>query len=230
VKRRHGLALCLLVQPCILTLTAAGCGDQAPTQLADGSSAPAMPVALQNVDGATIRTTVHVVPLDRVEPRSALARCLERIETDAAVEDVGLRIGVVAESVTVATASGRAFYACDGRSRRGTESTGWCGIAFGKVERGHLLDPRLDLIDCAAAGSDRKLAFAWVEPRRDARYLALQHPGYVEVYPVTSRLPVRVATTTGIDLEASRARFELSEHDARGRLVRAYELEASVAG
>jgi len=41
---------------------------------------------------------------------------------------------------------------------------------------------------------------------------------------------VRIASTTGVDLGSSRASFEISEHDARGQLLRAYELEASVAG
>jgi hypothetical protein len=52
----------------------------------------------------------------------------------------------------------------------------------------------------------------------------------VEVYPVRGHFPVRIATTTGIDVAGSRASFEVSEHDARGRLLRAHELEARVAG
>jgi hypothetical protein len=39
-----------------------------------------------------------------------------------------------------------------------------------------------------------------------------------------------VATTSDIDVERSYATFQISEHDARGRLLRRYELEAAVAG
>jgi hypothetical protein len=69
-----------------------------------------------------------------------------------------------------------------------------------------------------------------MEARDDARYVAVRQLGYTEVYPVRGRVPVRIASTTGVDLESSRASFEISEHDARGQLLRAYELEASVAG
>jgi hypothetical protein len=226
--RRLGLARCLLlVIACAPAGT--GCRTKAPTQLANGAAARASPVALETVDQATVATEVDVVPIDRIESDAAFARCVRRIATDAPIEDVVVRIGVVAESVTVASASGRALYACDGRrSPGGAGRSDWCGTAFGRLERGHLVDPRLDLVDCAATGEP--LAFAWVEPGRSARYVALRQPGYVEVYEVKGRLPVRVATTTGVDVDGSRASFELSEHDAGGKLLRAYELEARVAG
>ena len=225
--RRRGLARCLvLVLACALAGTA--CRNQVPTQLANGAPARASPVSLETVDQVTVATEVDVIPIGRVESDAALARCVRRFATDAPVEDVVVRIGVVAESVTIASASGRVLYACDGRDSRADGRSDWCGTAFGKFERVHLVDPRLDLVDCAATG--RPLAFAWVEPARSARYVALRQPGYVEVYEVKGRLPVRVATTTGVDVDGSRASFDLSEHDPGGKLLRAYELEARVAG
>jgi len=41
---------------------------------------------------------------------------------------------------------------------------------------------------------------------------------------------VRVATTSGVEIDRSSAGFEVLEHDADGRLVREYRLDAAVAG
>ena len=231
MEARHAPVRCLLLLalPCALAATA--CRDDAPrvpTRLANGSPARASPISLETVDGATVATEVDSFRLGRVAHESALARCLERFTTDAPIADVVVRTGVAGESVTVGTTSGRALYACDGRSVRGAR-TGWCGTAYGRLERGRLRDPRLDLTECSD-GAGRPVAFAWIEPRRNTRFVALRQPGYVEVYPVTRGLPVRIATATGIDVESSHASFELSEHDARGRLLRAYDLETGVAG
>ena len=215
------------VLPC--ALAAPACRDERPTQLADGAPARASPVVLEGVSHKAIATGLEVVPLARVSPRSALAGCLGRLSIDAPVTTIVVRTGALGRSVTVGTVSHRALYACDGRPAQGSGRAHWCGTAYGRLEHGRLLDPRLDLSACTDS-SGRPLAFAWVEPRDDARYVAVRQPGYTEVYPVRGRIPVRIATTAGVDLEGSRASFEISEHDARGRLLRAYELEASVAG
>jgi hypothetical protein len=214
------------VLPCA---PATACRDEGPTQLADGAPARASPVVLEGVSQKAIATDLDVVPLARVSPRSALARCLSRLSTDAPVTTIVVRKGVLGRSVTVGTVSHRSLYGCDGSPAHGSGAAHWCGTAYGRLERGRLLDPRLDLSACTDAGG-RPLAFAWIEVREDARYVAVRQPGYTEVYPVRGRIPVRIATTAGVDLEGSRASFEISEHDARGQLLRAYELEASVAG
>ncbi len=212
--------------PCALLVTA--CRDDTPTQLANGATARASPVVLEGVEGATVATEIEVVPLARVPPQSVLARCLGRLATDAPITTIVVRTGVTGRSVTVGTLSGKALYACDGRSARGSDEALWCGTAHGRLEHGRLLDPRLDLSACM--GPTDPLAFAWAEPQPETRYLAVRQRGYVEVYPVKGRSPVRIATTTGIDVTGSRASFEVGEHDARGGLLRSYELEASVAG
>ena len=68
-----------------------------------------------------------------------------------------------------------------------------------------------------------------MEARDDARYVAVRQPDTPRCTRCGSR-PGAIASTTGVDLESSRATFEISEHDARGQLLRAYELEARVAG
>ena len=50
------------------------------------------------------------------------------------------------------------------------------------------------------------------------------------MYEVAGGLPVRVATTSRVDAETSSAVFDISEHDAAGKLLRSYELRAQVAG
>jgi hypothetical protein len=74
------------------------------------------------------------------------------------------------------------------------------------------------------------VAFAWVEPRRATQYVTVSQPGFTEVYRVAAGLPVRITTTSGVDQERSRTSFRITEHDGDGRLLRAYTLDARVAG
>lgn len=74
------------------------------------------------------------------------------------------------------------------------------------------------------------MGFAWIQPDPRTRYVALAQRGFVEVYEVAGGLPVRVASTTGVDIERSRATFTVSEHDPQGHLIDTYALDASVAG
>jgi hypothetical protein len=69
-----------------------------------------------------------------------------------------------------------------------------------------------------------------VEPSEGSKYLVLEQPGHAEVFEAAGDLPIRVATTQGVLVDGSSAAFELSEHDAEGRLVRRYTLEPAVAG
>ncbi len=109
------------------------------------------------------------------------------------------------------------------------DATSGAGIAVGRLEHGRLRDPRLDLAGCRNAAAD-PVAFAWVEPGRATRYVTVSQPGFTEVYRVAAGLPVRITTTSGVDQERSRASFRITEHDGDGRLLRAYTLDARVAG
>jgi hypothetical protein len=97
------------------------------------------------------------------------------------------------------------------------------------LDDGRLQDPRLDIAGCRSATAGA-MGFAWVQPDSRTRYVAVEQPGYTEVFETAGGLPVRIATTTGIETDGSTARFDVSEHDASGALVRKYELRAIPAG
>jgi hypothetical protein len=135
------------------------------------------------------------------------------------------RTGVEGSSVTFQSDAG--LHACDAQGRRAPGRL-WCGISFGVLKRGRLEDPRLDIAGCRAASGD-PLGFAWISTDPRTRYLAVTQDGYAEVYEPSGGLPIRIATT-GVEVDGSRATFRLSEHDARGRLLQRYVLDAVPAG
>jgi hypothetical protein len=133
------------------------------------------------------------------------------------------------ESLTAANRDGTGVYACDG----GVDSAGerrppWCGVAFGELLHGRLLDPRLDVI--CRDRERRPLAYAFVDPVLHAHWVGIRQGGYVERYEVLGGLPVRVSTRDGVDAESARAAFVVTEYDAHGRELLATTLEAAVAG
>ena len=154
-------------------------------------------------------------------------RCAAAARRHGRNDPIVVRIGAAGRSVTLRDASGRALVACDGAGRR--RDARWCGGAYGVLDRGRLHDPRLDLAGCDTVAGD-PIAFAWYEPGPSATYVAVRQRDYAEVYPVAGALPVRITTTTGISVAESSATFEISEHDARGRLLHSSTLEARVAG
>jgi hypothetical protein len=176
-----------------------------------------------------VLTKVVATSVERLVPGSPEAACIRRQANG--VHPVGVivrRIGVWSESVTFRVRS--AVVGCDGTApvaggRRGR----WCGGSYGRLLDRRLRDPRLDIAGCRTTGGD-PAAFAWVEPGRGARYVVVAQPGYAEVYPVVRGLPVRVVTASGIQSDPIAASFDVSEHDARGRLLRAYELVARPSG
>jgi hypothetical protein len=146
------------------------------------------------------------------------------------VDDEGplvVRVGAYSTSVTFPRRAGRGLIACDGVPDARDDGRKWCGRAFGRLSRGRLRDPRLDLACTDDDGSP--IAFAWIQPSRRAAYVVVEQHGYVEAYRVAGGLPVRVANTD-VDVGRSSALFVVSEHDREGRLLRAYRLEPRVAG
>ncbi len=195
----------------------------------DGSSPPRVRVALENADESFTPTRVRVTRVDDVRAGSRAASCVRT--APASVRAAGVvveRVGVRAESVTYRDASGHGLYACDNASGPREHDRRWCGSAYGDVQAGHLRDPRLDITCRTKDGS--LVGFVWVEPGGTTRYVAVQQPGYTEVYEVAGGLPVRVATTTGVDASTASAALDVSEHAAAGKLLRHYELRAQVAG
>jgi hypothetical protein len=211
---------------------AAACSgdDDAPSRLLDGSPAPHLPVEIEGRTAPPVLTNVRIVPLEDIEAGSMSASCLQGNWGAAEPGDrVVERTGVLSETVTFRDRSGEGLYGCDNSAGSREDDRRWCGGAFGRLNYGRLRDPRLDLGGCSTR-DEEPVGFVWVEPHQDARYVVVEQPGYAEVYRVAGDLPVRVATTSDVEMEGSRATFHLSEHDAEGQLLRRYEIEAAVAG
>jgi hypothetical protein len=193
----------------------------------DGSDARAPGVELEGVSKPALLTKVRSIRLDEVQPGTLAAECLDGpargVHPSGRIVE---RIGVRSESVTLR--EGSALSGCDDTPGPREEHRRWCGGSFGRLERGHLRDPRLDLAGCRTTDG-APLAFAWVEAQRGTRYAVVEQSGYGEVYAVAAGLPIRISTTD-VQVESSRARFEISEHDRDGRLLRRYRLEAAPAG
>ena len=139
------------------------------------------------------------------------------------------RIGVFGESLTFADSAHKTVYSCDG----GTDPAGerklpWCGSSAGRLLRGKLLDPRLDILCRDRKG--RALAYAWVEPAAGVRWIGVDQGTYTEIYEVLAGLPVRIASTRGIQMGRARATFDVTQYDNHGKEVIEGRLEAQVAG
>ena len=210
-------------------LLGTSCGEHAtpPPALLDGSSASRPAVRLEGVARPAVSTTTLVVPTDRA--RDPLVRsCRSQPWSEPPAGRAVLRIGVVGASVTFGRRFGRGVRACDATRLR-VHGQRWCGVAYGRLVRGGVQDPRLDVGGCASHDG-RPVAFAWVQPRSRTRYVVVHHRGFAEVYETAAGLPVRVATNELVDLARSGAGFEISEHDASGGLIDRYELDAQAAG
>jgi hypothetical protein len=222
------VALGSLAAAAVLALALAACGraPSAPATLVDGSRAPSPDVVLEGVDGPLVAVRTRVVRR-HLGASPAAASCLRADWSEPPAAPAVHRVGTSGESVTLAGGSRRALLACDGTGARGAGR--WCGHAFGRLGRGRLRDPRLDLGACLTPDR-RPVAFAWIVPGPGTRYLVVRRRGFSESYATAAGLPVRIAFTERIDLERSRAAVEVSEHAADGKLLRTLEMEAVVSG
>lgn len=210
----------------------AGCAghtDFGVPSLLDGGSPGELPVGLDGVDDPAVLTSASVVPVASIEPDSEAGRCLhDGFSGLDAVGSAVVRVGVMSESVTFREASRVAVFGCSNSPGRREGDRRWCGGAYGQLYSGRLRDPRLSI--ACSTNDGVQVGFAWVEPSDNTRYVAVEQPEYTEVYEVAAGLPVRIFTVSGVDVETSSATFSVSEHDAEGRRLRQYELEAFVAG
>jgi hypothetical protein len=170
--------------------------------------------------------------LQRAMLRGRLDSCLFRGDRDSVAPEAVVveRIGVDGESLTFANRGHTGVYACDG----GVDPVGervrpWCGAVFGALVHGRLLDPRLDVL-CRTRMGGAPLAYAFVQPVAGAHWIGVVQDGYTELYEVLAGMPVRIASTRDVSVEAARARFELRQYDVAGRLLERGNLEAAVAG
>jgi hypothetical protein len=217
--------VCLLA----LGLSAACSGDgSAPKSLADGSDAIAPSVALEGVSEPAVLTKARVLRAADVGAASLAAACLGEPRRSARPGGglVVERVGVASETVTFREESG--LRGCDDSPGPREADRRWCGSPFGRLYRDRLRDPRLG-IGCRTAGGE-PMGFAWIEPDARTRFVSVRQSGFVEVYRTAGGLPVRVSSASGVSVERSSATFDVSEHDERGGLLRAYRLDATVAG
>jgi hypothetical protein len=206
-------------------LLLAGCGgdgDAAPSRLLDGSTPPAVPTALDEVDDP-VMTDVRTLP-----PSGAPAvACADRFQQDPGSPIVE-RIGVDGRSLSFA--AGSHVFACDAAAAAREGPPASCGGAAGRREAGAVTDPRLDLANCTDPDGNT-VAFVSVEPEAGAAYLGVDRGGWTEVYPVRDdRLPVRVATTRGIDPDRSALRLTVTQYTGHGNNLGKEALQAQVAG
>jgi hypothetical protein len=217
------LGLDRLIVVAAVVLTASGCGVRTghPDRLLDGT-----PATRFDPVGDSVIARARIVQLgDRADAcLSGTDRANVAAETSA-VE----RIGVADESLTFASSDGSAVYACDGGvDPAGERDPPWCHEVVGELDHGQVLDARLDVI--CRDRRRRPLAYAFVEPVSGSRWIGVRQDGYVELYEALGGLPVRVATTRGIDLGDARATFLLTQYDSDGRELVHGEMEAAVAG
>jgi hypothetical protein len=201
--------------------------DSVPSRLVDGSTASKLSIELQGTTEPTVLTRLRIVPVNGIRTSSsAAAACLRGPARDAHPTGVIVeRVGVSEETVTLK--GPRGLYGCDNSLGPRENDRRWCGTSFGQLYGGHLRDPRLD-IGCRTTDGT-PIGLAWTEPADGSRYVVVHERGYAEVYEAAGELPMRVATND-VQIEGSRATFDISEHDATGALLRRYRLEAAVAG
>lgn len=136
------------------------------------------------------------------------------------------RTGVAGGSLTFRDPNEPGLLACDAAPGE-YELAPWCGVSAGRLYAGHLRDPRLDLCH---ARDGRLTGFVWIEPRADARWVGVDHGSFTEIYVVAGDLPVRIASTRDVELEGSRASFDVTQYSAEGRELAKSRVEAAVAG
>lgn len=224
--RRSSLVLLLA------TAAAVGCSEESapPGRLLDGSPAPTLPMRLEGVEPPVVSTRVQSYDLRENRQVPSIRSCLQQFEGFARpASPLVARIGVHAETMTFRDDAGRRLLGCDNSAGPREGDRRWCGAVSGRLYDGRLRDPRLSIASCETS-EGQLVGFAWIQPDPNARYVAVEQSGYAEVYETAGDLPVRVATTSGVIVEESGARFEVTEHDTAGDLIREYELEARVAG
>jgi hypothetical protein len=209
-------ALCLLAGSC------SGEDETVPPRLYDGARPRPAPHALAGL-GEMVMTRSRV--LGSRSP--ALRRCAARFPGLARAHGGIARTAVDGGSVTFAI--GPLVYGCDAAAGA-QEPPAWaCGGASGKRIGGRLVDARIGLANCLD-GAGNPVAFAWVEAASNARWLLVARDGWHEAYPVAAQLPVRVATTTGLDVGKGVVSLAVTHVSAAGRVLHEEELALALAG
>lgn len=167
----------------------------------------------------TVAVVLHLPATSDRLPRSCVKSTPLRAQHVTAV----IRTGPLIDSVTLRADRDARIYGCD-RTGVAFERRRWCATAVGTLRGRRVTDPRLQLLCRDRRG--RRVATAWVNPSARARRVVVDDIAY----PAAGGLPIRVASTRGIDYARARARFDIRELDGRGRLVVRRRLLAQVSG
>ena len=205
-------------------LVLVGCDDGRPERLLYGQAA----LEFRPVEGSVI-TQTRTLRAGFLDRRFTL--CLGSADRHAFTANTVVveRVGVFGESLTFRDRTGRHLYACDGGvDAAGERPEPWCGLSAGRLFDGRLLDPRLDILCRDRDG--QALAYAWVVPVAGSRWIGVDQGSYTELYEVAANLPVRIASTRGVDRAPSRGTFDVTQYTAAGKELVRGKLEAAVAG
>jgi hypothetical protein len=211
----------------VLALTTGCGGGHTPERLSDGSTPPRIPGGLHGV-GRALMTGVRVIRGLDLEQKPYVD-CIGELAGGAPTVAVE-RVTASGRTLTFATPDRRLIVGCDGAAQSREPSGSWCGetetrwLGGGRVE-----DARLDLANCLDGGG-ATVAYAWAEPFSRARWLVVKRDGYREIYELSGPLPVRVATTDGIDEKTSRATIDVAWYGADGSKLAQRTLKLQVAG
>jgi hypothetical protein len=159
--------------------------------------------------------------------RGAIGRCIEETTFRRGSVVVVERVGRITRSLTITQRGSPDVFACDATGVR-LEGREWCGVSAGRLRHGRVSDPRLELLCRDRRG--RHVASAFVNPRGAARWIAVAQHGFSELYPTAAGLPVRIASTAGVDYDHARATFRITQLDAGGRVLERARIVARVAG
>jgi hypothetical protein len=222
------LRLSALLVTLVFVLSACDGEKSAPQRLVDGSAPETLHVELEGLSRPTVLTKVRVTRVSEIAAESLASKCLRgRAPDEHPIGRVVERTAVYSVNVTLRLVRG--LYACDDSPGPRADERRWCGGSFGSLYGGDLRDPRLDIGGCSTANG-QPVASVWVEPGPATRYVVVHQSDFSEVYEVAARLAVRVSSVDGIHDDPLGATFRISEHDAAGKLLREYPVDAFPAG
>lgn len=191
-----------------------------PRRLIDGSTPPPIPKVLREQDGTFVMTRVRVSTARTLKRLVLACGGGERARGAAVVVE---RVGVNGRTITFPM-PGSEIAGCDRNPRARPIQRPWCGGAGWIWRNGQVSDARLDI--CTDRRGRAIVAFGWINALPRAKWIVVNQPGFREVYPVASQLPIRVSTVSEIGGPTT---FRTAQYDEHGVLLARKVVRASVA-